>query len=335
MIIFSKLLQHTIKPKLSRLLLVSLLIIGVLYYMTYWVPFTNNAFVVANIRPVAANVKGYITHIYVKNEEYVKKGRPLLTVFQKPYQLSYKKSVADVEKAKAELAVSYKKIEKTQYLLTAERQTYEKLAFDYERYRKALRASAVPEVTVNNMLKEKNAAFSRVQSLKAALELAEKNIQVEKMNISSLEAVMDNAKVELDETIVYAKNNGVIQNMYSAVGSPVEIRKPLFSFIDTDNMFIQANFNETDLHHVRAGDKVTIIPRIYFWQKVYHGVVVSQNWAASRQRTDARSQEQIVLNSESNWFLLPQRLPVQIRLLDYDPIHYPLSIGSSAYVYIH
>ena len=51
------------------------------------------------------------------------------------------------------------------------------------------------------------------------------------MNIKSLIADMHNAKVDLDETTVYAKNNGIVQNMFVALGAPVEIRRPLFSFI--------------------------------------------------------------------------------------------------------
>ena len=167
------------------------------------------------------------------------------------------------------------------------------------------------------------------------LELNREQLVVQTMRIKSLVAVMDNAKVDLDETTVYAKNNGIIQNMFLALGAPVKIRKPLFSFVDIDELFIQANFNETDLRRVQPGDKVSIYPRIYFGSKIYHGVIFSKYWSASRLTTHASTQLQIVKNSENNWFLLPQRLPVQIQITDYDPVNYPLNIGSSAYVYIH
>lgn len=49
-----------------------------------FIPFTNNAFVVANVRPVAANVKGYITNIYVKNEQEVKKANHYLPYSKPP-----------------------------------------------------------------------------------------------------------------------------------------------------------------------------------------------------------------------------------------------------------
>jgi multidrug resistance efflux pump len=323
------------KHKFPFWFVIFFLVVGLLYYFAYCFPFTNNAFVVANIRPVAANVEGYITDLYVKDEEYVKKGQPLFTVFKKPYEYAYQKAVANVAEAKAQEILLEKQVQKTQNLLESQQAIYEKITYDYNRYQSALREHSVSEIAVNNLLKEKNAAFSTVKSLQKELEVDKQSILVQKMKIQSLIAIMNNAQVDLDETTVYAKNNGIVHNMFTALGAPIEIRKPIFSFLDTESLFIQANFNETDLRLVQPGSKVTIMPRMYFWEKTYHGVVISKNWASNRQKTDERTQEQVVTNSENNWFLLPQRLPVQIKIIDYDPVHYPLSMGSSAYVYIY
>ncbi len=316
------------------------LICGVLgcmfiYFFSFYFPFTNNAFVVANVRPVAANVRGYITDIYVTNEEYVKKGQPLFTVFKKPYELNYDKARHDLSAAKAQLEVLKTQVEKTDYLIQSQQQIYDELNFEYTHNKKALADHAVSIISVNNLLKKNKAALNQLNALKKERELNLHQINVQKMQIKALLAVKKNAKVDLDETTVYAKNNGVVQNMFAALGTPIKIRKPIFSFVDSEPMFIQANFNEIDLRHVRPGNRVTIIPRLYFGSRRYHGIVISNNWAASRQVTDPRSQQQIVTNSENNWLLLPQRFPVQIQIIDYDPIHYPLSIGASAYVYIH
>lgn len=323
------------KHKFPTVFVVCFFMVVVVYYFTYYFPFTNNAFVVANTRPVAANVKGYITDIYVKNEEYVKKGQPLFTVFKTPYELAYKKAEADVAEAVATLMALEAGIKKTQRLVTVQQELLAKAAFDYDRYHAALRDHAVSAVEVNNLFREKNAAGANLKALEEELVQQQHSITAQHMKIKSLEAVMANAKVDVDETTVYAKNNGIVHNMFTALGAPIEIRKPIFSFVNMEQLFIQANFNETDLRNVRAGDKVTIMPRIYFWRKTYHGRVISTNWATNRQVTDPRTQEQVVTNNENNWFLLPQRFPIQITITDYDPVNYPLSIGASAYVYIH
>ncbi len=324
-----------IKHKFPLTILLCVLAFVFFYHFSYYFPFTNNAFVVANVRPVAANVKGYITNIYVQNEETVKTGQPLFTVFKRPYQLAYIKAKSDVAEAKAQLVVLAKQVEKTQHLVQEQKERYEKFRFDYDHNKSALHEHAVSAIIVNTALKEKNAALSLMKALETELELNHQQIIVQKMRIKSLVAVLSNAQVDLDETTVYAKNNGSVQNMFVALGTPIKIRKPIFSIADTDTLFIQANFNETDLRRVRPGDKVAILPRIYFGSKIYHGVILSRNWASSRLQTHQSTQIEIVRNSESNWFLLPQRMPVQIKITDYDPIHYPLSIGASAYVYIH
>jgi multidrug resistance efflux pump len=132
--------------------------------------------------------------------------------------------------------------------------------------------------------------------------------------------------------VVRAPSNGVVDNMYISTNTPIKIHEPVFSFIDTTNYYIQANLNETDLRNVRVGDKVTIKLRMYYFDKIFHGVIVNTLWAADRQTTSAKTQLQKVQN-ENEWLLLPQRFPVQIKVLDVDP-NYPLNPGASAYVYI-
>ena len=112
----------------------------------------------------------------------------------------------------------------------------------------------------------------------------------------------------------------------------MRIRRPLFSFIDTKNWWIQANFNETDLRRIRPGDEAIIMLRMYYFNKIFHGRVVNNIWVSDRQTTISRSQEQKVTN-ENEWLLIPQRLPLQIKILDPDP-KYPLQPGASAYVYL-
>lgn len=323
------------KQRAPFVLIFCLLILLFIYNFSYYFPFTNNAFVVSNVRPVAANVNGYITKIYVHNGQYVKRGQPLFTVFKKPYIYQYEKTKSNLEQAQAQLTVLQAQVEKTEHLLKSKQDRYNQLHFDYQHYQMALNDRAVSKVKVNTILQEQNAAQNEVLAFKKELELTKAQLTVQTMKIKSLTAIMNNAKVDLAETTVYAKNNGIVQNLFSSLGTPIKIREPIFSFIDTDHLFIQANFSEIDLRRVKPGDRVSIYPRIYMGAKSYQGVVESIHWASSRQITDHRSQQQIVTNNENNWLLLPQRFPVQIRLLDYDAKHYPLPVGASAYVYVH
>lgn len=307
-------------------------ITALIYVFSYLFPFTDNAFVVNNIRPVAAQVRGYVTNIYVKNGDYVKKGEKLFTVFDKPYQYAYEQLSADLDAAKAKLDVTQKTLERDQQQTLNHHATYVKLEQDDEKFQKAYKINAVSKMTLQNSEQETKAAQATYLASQKQVEIDKKSITMVEKEIAALTAKVKNAKVDLDETIVYAETDGIIQNFFISLGTPVNVNQPLFSFVDTDEIYLQANFNETDLSDVKQDNEVLIFPRIYLGRKMFHGKITSDYWAANRQYTDNRSQIQNVTN-ENQWILLPQRMPVQIKITDPDP-KYPLRAGTSAYVYI-
>ncbi|MCE0723603.1 MULTISPECIES: HlyD family secretion protein [Legionella] len=315
--------------------LLFLVLFAVLYYFfSFLIPFTNNAFVVANVRPVAAIVSGYITDLYVKNEQYVQKGQPLFTVFQEPYKLTYGRLIEEVHTAKAELQSLQYQLQKEKQLLIQYTQEYNRIHLNYFRNKAVLKSGAISEINVKDLQYENLGSLAKVNMQTQQISMVEKNIQSLHHKIKALIYKMRYAKVNLEQTTVYAQSNGRIQNMYLSLGTPIEINKPIFSFVDTESLYIQANFTELDLRMVKTGNKVYIIPRMYFGTKLYHGTVVSGAWAANRQITNPKTQLQTVTNDTNNWVLLPQRFPVQIKITDYDSKHYPLPIGATCYVII-
>ncbi|KTD09127.1 hemolysin D [Legionella gratiana] len=304
----------------------------IIYIFSYLFPFTDNAFVVNNVRPVAALTSGYITDLYVQNGDVVKKGQKLFTVFQKPYIYAVEQLTADLASAQAQLAVLKTTYERDLKLSENEQRNYIKLDQDDQKYRKGYKIKSVSLMTLQNSQQETQAAKDKWQAALKQLEIDTNQIKAQDNEIKSIYARLKNARVNLELTNVYAQGNGIIQNLFFTIGTPVNINQPLFSLVDTDHIFIQANFNETDLRDVRKGSKVLIFPRMYLSRKIFHGVVESDYWSANRQLVDNRTQLQNVIN-ENQWILLPQRLPVIIRITDPDP-HYPLRVGTSAYVYI-
>lgn len=304
----------------------------IIYIFSFLFPFTDNAFVVNNVRPVAALTNGYITGLYVQNGDVVKKGQKLFTVFQKPYIYAVEQLSADLAGSEAKLAALKTTYERDLKLSGNEQQNHIKLKQDDQKYQKGYVLKSVSLITLQNSQQETKAAKDRWDAALKQLEIDQHQIKAQENEIKSLYARLKNAKVNLEQTDVYAQSNGIIQNLFFSIGTPVNINQPLFSLVDMDNIYIQANFNETDLGHVHKGSKVLIFPRMYLGRKMFHGVIDSDYWSANRQMVDNRTQLQNVIN-ENQWILLPQRLPVVIRITDPDP-NYPLRLGTSAYVYI-
>lgn len=312
-------------------------IIGItlfIYFFSFLFPFTNNAFVVANVMPVAADVSGFITDIYVQNGQEVKKGQSLFKVYQEPYLQAYNQARANYNEELANIEVIKRETKKNQALLAAAKENYNKVNYEYNLKSNQTVNMAVAKLDVQKFDYDRKSLANNVKALQTQLEIDDQQIVQHQQKSEALLAIMNNAKINLDLTVVKAYTDGVVDNLYLTTGTPIIQHQPLFSFVDTSNMYIQANFNEIDLRYVRAGSEVYIFPRVYLWAKVYHGVVVGNTWAANRQVTIAKSQMQTVTENENNWVMLPQRLPVQIKITDYDPVNYPLSVGSSAYVYI-
>lgn len=332
----TKIKKSYTRLKRSMTLVNTIIFIGILttfvYIFSYLFPFTDNAFIVNNVRPVAALTNGYITDLYVQNGDVVKKGQKLFTVFQKPYIYAVEQLTADLASAQAQLAVLKTTYDRDLKLSENEQRNYIKLDQDDQKYREGYRIKSVSLMTLQNSQQETQAAKDKWQAALKQLEIDKNQIKAQENEIKSIDARLKNAKVNLELTNVYAQGNGIIQNLFFTIGTPVNINQPLFSLVDTDNVYIQANFNETDLRDVRKGSKVLIFPRMYLSRKMFHGVVESDYWSANRQLVDNRTQLQNVIN-ENQWILLPQRLPVIIRITDPDP-HYPLRVGTSAYVYI-
>ena len=307
-------------------------VIGIYHIFSYLIPFTDNAFVVTNVTPVAADVSGFITDIYVKNGQAIKKDQPILKVYQEPYRLALAQASADYQQGLKKVIVLQRQIDKANSLVKSTQAELAKATYELDLKKDQVVAEAVPVLEIKKLGYDVEALTNKLAALQHEVAILAAQVDEQHQIVASLKAKMDNAQVNLDLTVVRAPSNGVVDNMYISTNTPIKIHEPVFSFIDTTNYYIQANLNETDLRNVRVGDKVTIMLRMYYFDKIFHGVIVNTLWAADRQTTSAKTQLQKVQN-ENEWLLLPQRFPVQIKVLDVDP-NYPLNPGASAYVYI-
>ncbi len=307
-------------------------VVGVYHLFSYMIPFTDNAFVVTNVTPVAADVSGFISEIHVKNGQQVKKNQALFTVYQPPYELAYQQASADYQEGIKKITVLERQMDKTKSLVKASAATLAKTNYELSLKQNQQVVEAISTLEVKKLTYDVETLNQQLTALHQEVQVLAAQIEQQEQTVASLRARRDNAKINLDLTTVRAPSNGVIDNLYVSLNTSIKIHEPIFSFIDTAAYYIQANFNETDLRNVRVGDKVYIVLRMYYFDKIFHGEIVNTLWAAERQTTVSKSQLQKVQN-ENEWLLLPQRFPLQIKILDPDP-NYPLNPGASAYVYI-
>ena len=311
---------------------VLIIILGFIYY--FWLhrmPTTQNAFVVADVRPITALVPGQLENIYVKNNEHVKKGQKLFTIEQKSYVLAVERYENELNSAKYKAEAYKETIKKNNLLIVQVKAKFENAEYLAKQAELLYSQNAVSQKHSEQLTK-------KMEEAKIDLDMAEAELSVSKQqylqalaDIKSLKAQLGKSKFDLEQTVAHAMTDGYVTNMYLSPGSYVIPGISLFAFVSTDTWWIQANIKETELTSVKPGQKV----KIYLWEYPgveFEGTVCQTKWSVTRRLTDKETGMAKVIK-ENEWFMLPQRFPVQIKIVNPDP-KYPLHPGASANVRI-
>lgn len=309
------------------------MLIALTYFASYLFTVTDNAFVVKIISPVSSKVNGTVTKVYVKNGEEVEKGQKLFELDDESYVLQETAAKAQYLQALKGVDALKKSKQMSQYNKAAAKDNLNLLQYQYQQKSKVNVKNAVPLMELQDLAYQISAQQNTIAALSQQIEAQIIEIEQAKIALKSFKAAWEQAKLNLNYTKVRAQADGIINNMFLGVGTAIRTGEPVFSLVDNKVTYVQGNFNETDISGVRPGDRVDIYPRAYLGEKVFNGVVESLPLGVSRQHTNPLTGTQIVL-SENKWLLLPQRLPVIIKVDNVDK-NYPLQAGMSAYVYIH
>src|SRR6201984_3612535 len=149
--------------------------------------------------------------------------------------------------------------------------------------------------------------------------------------LASAKANLELAKLNLGYTKVFAPVDGYVTNMNTSEGTYVIAGKQLMALVDTNSFWIAGYFKETQLPHIRIGQKATIT-MIGYETQPFQGIVRSIGWGIYVQDgSDSDSTGLLPSISQTiDWVRLPQRFPVRIHVLGQSPV--PLGIGQTVSV---
>lgn len=139
-------------------------------------------------------------------------------------------------------------------------------------------------------------------------------------------ATLEDARLNLSYTKVVATVDGYMTNMNTSVGQYVQAGEPLLALVDGTSFWIAAYFKETQLRHVKEGEKVRIT-LMGHESEAFTGEVVSVAWGIFL--TDGATVELLPEVSQTlDWVRLPNRFPVRVKITGQPPV--PLRIGQTA-----
>ena len=145
--------------------------------------------------------------------------------------------------------------------------------------------------------------------------------------VAAARAARDQARVDLDRTVIRAPVDGVVSKRQVQVGQRVQPGVPIMTVVPIDSAFVDANFKEIQLADVRPGQKATVVADLYGDKVVYHGKVVGFSGGTGAAFAVVPAQ-----NATGNWIKVVQRLPVRIELDPAELRAHPLRVGLSTEV---
>ncbi|PDT28529.1 hemolysin D [Rhizobium sp. L9] len=283
---------------------------------------TDDAYVKADNTTVAPKISGYIAEVLVGDNQVVRAGQPLARIDDRDFRAALDQAKADVAAAEATLNAKQASLDIQQSTIAAARATVEVdkanetfAEQNNKRYANLATSGYAPVQTAQQAASAIAAAQATIGRDNAALDAAVKQVDLlnaelaqAKATLAHDQAVQHQAELNLSYATITAPVDGTVGNRTLRVGQYVQAGTQLMSVVPTSAVYVIANYKETQLTDVRAGQPVDIEVDT-FPGRIYRGHVDSL--------APASGQEFALLppdNATGNFTKVVQRIPVKIVL---------------------
>lgn len=320
---------------------------------------TENAQIETNISPVISRVPGYVDHVYVNDNQFVTAGDTLLVLDSRDFMLRVKEAEAALAMAKSNLEVAKqtKNVSRNQVLsadagVTAADVSIEtakvrqwRAQKDFERYENLWKNHTITEQQYEQALAEKQAADRQLELLQKQREIAlqqsktttsqsavtSSQIAVAEAAVQQREAALEEAKLNLSYTVITAKYNGQLSAVGIEAGQLIQAGQALFNVVSTENYWVVANFKETQVTRMEAGQEVEVKLDAFPGHE-FHGKITSFSPATGNKFALLPAD-----NSTGNFVKVVQKIPVKIEFENVadDPFMKRIKAGMNAEVDVY
>lgn len=323
-------IQHEEKKKPNRVIPIILgiiIIAGLIFGVKEYIystkhEDTDDAQIDADISPVVARVGGYVDSIFFEDNQHVDKGQVLVKIDDRDYRVKLEQAQAAQQGAGASIGVGESQIYSTaanaasaKAQVTSAAARLEKMQKDYARYANLVKDGSITQQQFDQSKSDLQVARANYQAAvdqyKAAQQqvgTTRKQLKVTNTGVNQRQADVDFAKLQLSYTTIKAPASGITSKKSVQLGQLVQAGQTLFSVVNDNSLYVTANFKETQLEHLRNGQKVKIevdaFPDLDIEGSVY-------NFSPA---TGARFSLLPPDNATGNFVKVVQRVPVKIKI---------------------
>lgn len=311
--------------KIVPIVLILVLVVGAIFGIKEYIYYrhydtTDDAQIDGDINPVVSRVGGYVQEIRFEDNQYVHKGDTLVVLDDKDYLLKLEEAKAGLVTTNAQVGVSLANVSSmnasvapAQANVSAAEAEVWQINQDYQRYLKLYEGHAITQSQFDAIKAKKDAAEAKlaaarkqVAALSSQVVSSQEQVGAAKSGIAARQAAIDFAELQLSYTVITAPVSGIVSKRNIQIGQLVAPGQTLFAVVNTNKIYVTANFKETQLAEMKVGLPVEIDVDAYPDQK-FTGTVESFSGA-----TGAKFSLLPPDNATGNFVKVVQRLPVRI-----------------------
>lgn len=283
---------------------------------------TNNAYVHGEITQISAEASGRITKIFVSDNQMVEAGELLAVVDPRDYiarrdqaKATLAMASASLDSNKSRTALQHVNIDETAAHLEVAKASHDFEQKELIRYAKLVKTDAVSKTQHDAQANKARIASANLQAAKFKLSAAKQqliNLETERTQIlaqqQQAQASLSLAELELQDTQILAPISGRIGNRALQLGKFVNAGSGVLAIVPTDELWIEANFKETQLTNIQPGQSVDVVLDM-FPDSPLKGTVSSTSPSTGAQFSLLPPD-----NATGNFVKVVQRVPVKISL---------------------
>lgn len=289
---------------------------------------TDNAYTTGDIISIGSQLDDLVVWMGAEEGDYVEMGQELIRLDGGTPKNQLARAQSDLARAVQEVAALKQRARRKAAELREKRTSYQLARSESERRKKLAERGMVSK-------EEHEVSMLRMEEARAAMDSAEQEfvearIKAGSMPIAEHPLVLTagawarGVSSDVNKTTIVAPVAGHIAKRFASPGDIVKAGRPLLQLVQLDRVWVEANYKETQLRHLRIGQPVTMTSDLYGDEVVYEGKVVGTGTGTGAAFSLLPAQ-----NATGNWLKIVQRVPVRIELTGDQIKTYPLPIGTS------